>query len=128
MIKPDAVKAGKHDEIIAILEKNGFNIVRRKDFRFSEEMARRFYAVHEGRDFYEPLMRYMTSGAVVGLELEREDAVTALRELVGETDPAEASPGTIRYRYGTDTRHNAVHAADSPESAEKELAIVFLDS
>ncbi len=125
MIKPEVVKAGKHLEIIAILEENGFTVVRRRDFRFSEELARRFYAVHEGKEFYEPLVRYIISGPVAGLELERRDAVRALRDLVGATNPEEARPGTIRHRYGTDTRHNSVHAADSIESAQKELAIVF---
>jgi nucleoside-diphosphate kinase len=128
IIKPEVVKAGKHEEIIKILEDNEFIVIRRKDFQFTEELARRFYASHEGKEFYEPLVKYMISGPVVGLELERENAVKALRELVGATNPSEAEPGTIRSRYGIDTRHNSVHAADSKESAEKELAIVFSGS
>ncbi|UCF06188.1 MAG: nucleoside-diphosphate kinase [bacterium] len=125
MLKPEIVERGLQGEIIDLLIKNRFAIRKMRQFRFDESSARRFYAVHDGKDFFEPLIAYMTSGSVIGLELEKEDAVLHLRELVGATDPAEARPGTVRYMYGTDLRHNAVHASDSPESAQKELAIVF---
>ena len=125
MIKPEAVSNKKQAEIIGLLLKNGFEIVKMRQFRFTEEEARLFYSVHEGKSFFEDLVTYITSGPVVGLRLEKENAVKLLRELVGATDPGDARPGTIRYMYGTDLQRNAVHASDSPESAEKELAIVF---
>jgi nucleoside-diphosphate kinase len=125
MIKPEAVGAGRQGEIIDLLIKNRFRIARMKQFRFDDAAARAFYAVHDGKPFFVDLVGYITSGDVVGVELEREGAVPLLRELVGATDPAKARPGTIRYMYGTDLQRNAVHASDSPESAEKELAIVF---
>lgn len=125
MIKPESVEAGRHGEIISLLIKNRFRIVNLKQFIFSTENAKKFYSIHEGKPFFEELISYITSGPVVGLELEADDAIKKLRELVGATDPAEARAGTIRYMYGTDIQRNAVHASDSPESAEKEIAIVF---
>ena len=128
MIKPEAVRNGKQGEIIDILIKNRFRVARLLQFRFDERRARAFYAVHEGKPFYEDLVAYITSGEVIGMELEKEGAVELLRELVGSTDPAKARPGTIRYMYGTDLQRNAVHASDSQASAEKELAIVFAET
>ena len=125
MIKPEVVSGGKHGEVMDLLLKNRFKITKIRQFKFSEEEARRFYSMHEGKPFFEALVSYITSGQVVGMELEGENSVKLLRELVGATDPAEARPGTIRYMYGTDVQHNAVHASDSPGSAEKELAIAF---
>jgi nucleoside-diphosphate kinase len=126
MIKPEAVRDGRQGEIIDFVLKNRFRIVRMKQFRFDEARARSFYAVHEGKPFFEGLIAYITSGEVIGLELEKEgEAVELLRQLVGATDPANASPGTVRYMYGTDLQRNAVHASDSQPNAEKELAIVF---
>jgi nucleoside-diphosphate kinase len=125
MIKPEAVESGHTGEIIDYLIKNGFSIRRMRHFSFDKSTGERFYSVHRGKDFFEGLIVYITSGPVVGIELEKSNAVSLLRELVGATDPAESRPGTIRYMYGTDLRMNAVHASDSPESAEKELAIAF---
>jgi nucleoside-diphosphate kinase len=125
MVKPEAVRNGKQGEIIDLVIKNRFRIVRMKLFKFDQETARAFYAVHEGKHFFADLIAYITSGEVIGIALEKEGAVELLRELVGATDPANARPGTVRYMYGTDLQRNAVHASDSRESAEKELAIVF---
>jgi nucleoside-diphosphate kinase len=125
MIKPEAVKARRQGAIIDLLLKNRFEITSMKQFSFDGARARRFYAMHEGKPFFEDLVAYITSGEVIGIELEREGAIKALRRLVGATDPADADIGTIRYMFGTDLQRNAVHASDSPESAEKELAIVF---
>lgn len=125
MIKPEIVEAGRQGEIIDFLLKNRFRIARMRQLRFDERTAGEFYGVHRGKPFFEGLIEYITSGEVVGIELEKEDAVVVLRELVGATDPAAARPGTIRYIYGASLQTNAVHASDSPESAEKELAIVF---
>ena len=125
MVKPEIVERSLQGQIVDILARNRFKIIKMKQFRFDGERAGRFYAVHEGKPFFEGLIEYITSGPVVGLALQRENAVPLLRELVGATDPEKARLGTIRYMYGTDLQHNAVHASDSPESAEKELAIVF---
>lgn len=127
MIKPEALRNGKQGEIIDLLIKNRFRIVRMKQFRFDEARARAFYAVHDGKAFFPALISYITSGDVVGIELEKDGAIELLRELVGSTDPAKARPGTVRYMYGTDLQRNAVHASDARESAEKELAIVFVE-
>jgi nucleoside-diphosphate kinase len=127
MIKPEIVESGRQGEIIDLVLKNRFRIIEMKQFIFTDEMARRFYSVHEGKDFFDGLITYIKSGPVIGFKLEKEGAVVLLRELVGVTDPGEARPGTVRYVYGTDLRHNAVHASDSQKSAEKELAIVFPD-
>jgi nucleoside-diphosphate kinase len=126
MIKPEAVEAGLQGEIIGFILKNGWTIKRMKMFRFDYEQAAEFYDIHKDKPFFNDLMKYIVSGDVIGLELEKEGDVIALtRELVGATDPADARPGTIRYMYGTSLQANAVHASDAPGSAEKELAIVF---
>jgi nucleoside-diphosphate kinase len=125
MIKPEAVEKGKQGQIIDVLIKNRFRIVRMRQFQFDSRAAERFYAIHEGKTFFEDLVEYITSGPVIGLELEAAGAVRLLRELVGSTNPVMARIGTIRYMFGESQQHNAVHASDSPESAEKELAIVF---
>jgi nucleoside-diphosphate kinase len=125
MIKPEAVETGKQGQIIDVLLKNRFRIVQMKQFQFDYQSARRFYAIHAGKPFFKDLVEYISSGPVIGLELEAEGAVRLLRELVGSTNPVGARIGTIRYMFGESQQHNAVHASDSPESAEKELAIVF---
>ena len=126
MIKPEAVEAGLQGQIIDLLLKNRWTIRRMKMFRFDDVQAAEFYDIHKDKPFFADLMKYIISGDVIGLELEKDgDVISLTRELVGATDPADAHPGTIRYIYGTSLRANAVHASDSPESAEKELAIVF---
>lgn len=125
MIKPEAVLAGNQGLIIDLLLRNGFAIRAMKQFSFDADRAGRFYAMHKDKPFFNDLISYITSGDVIGLMLEKEDGIRLLRVLVGATNPADADPGTVRYMYGTDLQQNAVHASDSPESAEKELAIVF---
>jgi nucleoside-diphosphate kinase len=127
MIKPSAVAAGHVGGIIAAVEDAGFTIVGLTAKTMTTEEARSFYAVHEGRDFYEPLIVYMTSGMTIGLLLEADDAVALLRRTVGVTDPEEAAEGTIRARFGETLRRNAVHASDSPESVEHEASVYFSD-
>ncbi len=128
MIKPEIVKANKQGEIIDFLLKNHFSIVRMKQFSFDAARAGDFYGIHAEKPFFKDLIEYITSGDVIGIELEKEgEAVKLIRDLVGTTDPADARPGTIRYMYGASLQTNAVHASDSPESAEKELAIVFFE-
>ena len=128
LIKPDVVASGRYGEIISIVLRNMFKITRLSMESFSDERAARFYEVHKGKPFYDSLMAYITSGPVVAAELEADDAVARLRKLIGDTDPAQADPGSIRCMYGSDITHNAVHGSDSPENAQKELAIAFGDS
>ena len=128
MIKPEVVEAGLQGQIIDFILKNRWTIRRMKMFRFDDAQAAEFYDIHKDKPFFADLMKYIVSGNVIGLELEKDGDVIALtRELVGATDPADARPGTIRYMFGTSLQANAVHASDAPESAEKELAIVFPD-
>jgi len=128
LIKPDAVSARKIGEIISVIEKSGFTILDIKMFKMSKEFAENFYSVHRGKHFFSGLIEFMISGPIVALLLEREDAVRYLRTIVGATDPSQAAPGTIRRKYGTDIRRNAVHAADSNENATREINIIFGES
>jgi nucleoside-diphosphate kinase len=125
MIKPDTVAEGRVGEIITVLERSRFQINRLALTRFSRERAERFYDVHRARPFFPDLVSYITSGPVVAIEVEAEEAVSRIRELIGATNPAEARAGTIRAMYGKSLQNNAVHGSDSPASAEKELEIAF---
>ena len=128
IVKPDAVSAGKTGSILAHLEKEGFRVAGLKKLRLSAEQAKAFYAVHHERPFYEGLVRFMTEGLVVVAALERADAVSHLRRVMGATDSKKAEPGTIRNLYGTDIERNAVHGSDSPENAVKEIAFFFSEA
>ena len=128
MIKPDAVRARKAGLILAEVEKAGFEIVGMRLVRLRPEEARRFYAVHEGKPFLDDLVAFMSSGPAVPCRLRRQNAILALRELIGATDPKEAKPGTIRALYAESKQNNAVHASDSPESARVEIPFFFGDS
>ncbi|MBT7311185.1 nucleoside-diphosphate kinase [bacterium] len=127
MIKPEIVAADeqKIGEIIAIVQKAGFRIEKLELKQLSRETVEEFYVEHVERPFYGELVDYITSGPVVALQLKRDDAVIKMRELVGATNPNEAATGTIRDLYGTELSTNAVHASDSPESASRELGLVF---
>lgn len=125
IIKPDAVAAGHVGEIIARLEREGFQILGVKRLRLSEAQARKFYEVHRERPFYSSLVAFMTSGPVWAMALERHDAVAYLREVMGATDPAKAAPGTIRALFGESIERNAIHGSDSRENAKLELAFFF---
>lgn len=125
IIKPDAVAAGHVGEIIARLEREGFQILGVKRLHLSEKEARKFYEVHKERPFYASLVTFMTSGPVWVLALERQDAVAYLREVMGATDPAKAAPGTIRALFGESIERNAIHGSDSRENAKLELAFFF---
>lgn len=128
MVKPDVVAEGHWAEIISIVLRHRFAVTRISMTRFSRERAERFYEVHRERPFFGELVEYVTSGPVVAVEVEADDAVARVRELIGATDPANARAGTIRAMYGKSIQNNAVHGSDSPENAEKELAIAFADS
>lgn len=125
MIKPEAVAAGRVGAILGQVESNGFRIERLRSFTFNTAQAEQFYAVHSERPFFRDLVRYITGGPVVGVHCRRADAVKRMRELVGATNPAEASCGTIRFLHGASIQENAVHASDSAENAARELQIAF---
>jgi nucleoside-diphosphate kinase len=125
IIKPDAFGSGKAGKIIAHLEDAGFKIVASRVLRLTDAQAGAFYEVHRERPFYEPLKRFMTSGACMPMVLEREDAVASLRKTIGATDPAEAEAGTVRQLYAESKERNAIHASDSDENAEREAAFFF---
>lgn len=125
IIKPDAVKRNLTGYIIWRLNQTGFTIVEMRLERLSRQMAREFYAVHKDKPFYEPLVDYMSSGPIVPMALEKKDAVAALREFIGATDPAKAACGTIRQEIALNVQENSVHASDSPENAAKETAFFF---
>lgn len=127
MIKPSAVEAGQVGGIIDAVERAGFGILGIASRRLTRAEAEVFYDVHAGKDFFEPLVSYVTSGMTVGLMLEATDAVAQLRKTVGATDPAAAAPGTIRAAFGESLQRNAVHASDSPERVEYESAVYFGD-
>lgn len=128
MVKPDAVQRGLIGNIITKMEEKGLRLVALKMIQIDEDTASEHYAEHEGKDFYEPLLEYITSGPVVAMALKGNSAISIVRTLVGKTDPKEASPGTIRGDHGIDIGRNIVHAADSKESAERELGIFFDDN
>lgn len=125
MIKPELVAAQTIGEILAMLTANRFRITGLEMKRLTDAQVRAFYAEHEGKGFYGDLVAYITSGPIVAVRLEKDNAVKDLRLLVGATNPAEAAPGTIRYLYGKSLQTNGVHASDSDPSAARELGIVF---
>lgn len=125
IIKPDAVARGLTGEILKRLEAAGLTIVALKRLRLTREQARAFYAVHRERPFFDSLTDYMSSGPIVALVAEGENAIQRWRELMGATDPHEAAPGTIRKDLGLDKEKNAVHGSDSPETAATEIPFFF---
>ena len=125
IIKPDAVKKNVIGEIISRFESNGLKLVAAKLIHLNDELASGFYAEHEGRPFFEDLKKFMTSGPVFVQVLEGENAISLNRELMGNTDPKQAAPGTIRADYANSIDANAVHGSDSPESAAREINYFF---
>ena len=125
IIKPDAVKKNVIGEIISRFESNGLKLVAAKLIHLNDELASGFYAEHEGRPFFEDLKKFMTSGPVFVQVLEGENAISLNRELMGNTDPKQAAPGTIRADYANSIDANAVHGSDSPESATREINYFF---
>ena len=125
IIKPDAVKKNVIGEIISRFESNGLKLVAAKLIHLNDELASGFYAEHEGRPFFEDLKKFMTSGPVFVQVLEGENAISLNRELMGNTDPKQAAPGTIRADYANSIDANAVHGSDSQESAAREINYFF---
>lgn len=128
MLKPDAVTRCLIGEVIGRLEASGLKVVAMKMLRVDRQTAERLYEVHGGKPFYDGLIEYSMSGPVVAMILEGEDAVKRLRQAIGATDPAKAEPGSIRHDFGLSVLKNVIHAADSPENAEREMRIFFQKS
>ena len=125
MIKPDGVARGLVGELIGRFEAKGLRLEKMRMLVIDEELADRHYAEHVDKPFYPELRVFITSGPVVAMEWSGESAVSMCRGLMGPTDPADASPGTVRGDYGLEITTNVVHGSDSPESAATELAIFF---
>ncbi len=125
MIKPDAVGAGNSGAITKMIEEAGFRIIAMKKTKLSAELAGKFYEIHKERSFYGELVSYMSSGAIVPMILEKENAVEDFRKLIGATDPKKAAPGTIRALFAKSIDANAIHGSDSNENAEIEGSFFF---
>ena len=125
MLKPDAVSASNTGAIIKIIEEAGFRIIALKKTMLSPERAGEFYAVHKERPFYKDLCRYMSSGSIVPMILEKDNAVEDFRKLIGATDPAKAEKGTIRNLFAKSIEANAIHGSDSDENAAIEGNFFF---
>ncbi|AIH03925.1 MULTISPECIES: nucleoside-diphosphate kinase [Thermodesulfobacterium] len=125
MIKPDGVQRNLIGKVISIFEEKGLRVVALKKVKLSKEQAKQFYVVHKERPFFESLTDYMSSGPVVAMVLEGEQAIKRVREIMGATDPKEAQEGTIRKLFAIDKEKNTVHGSDSPESAAKEIPFFF---
>ncbi|MCH8011929.1 MAG: nucleoside-diphosphate kinase [Candidatus Marinimicrobia bacterium] len=125
IIKPDAIQNRLTGKIIDHILDSGFDIIAMKKIRLSVTEAKEFYAIHKEKPFYSDLVSFMTSSPCVVLTLQKEEAVEAWRDTIGATDPAEASPGTIRNLYADNVQKNAVHGSDSDENAIKEIAFFF---
>jgi nucleoside-diphosphate kinase len=127
MIKPDAIAAKNSGKIIDLIERNGFTIVRMEKAQLGKQQAQEFYAVHKDRPFFDELVSFVTSGPVIVMALEKENAIKAWRDLMGATDPQKAAEGTIRKQFGTNIGNNATHGSDAPETAKVELGLFFPD-
>lgn len=128
IIKPDAVKKGVAGSILQMILDAGFKVKGMKLVQLSEAQAGRFYEVHKERPFYKDLVSFMTSGPVIPIALEKENAILGWRTLIGATDPAEAEEGTIRKKFAASKGENAVHGSDSEENGKIEVAFFFPES
>ena len=128
IVKPDAFGAGKAGKIIALLEEKGFKVVAARVMHLTQQQAGAFYEVHRERPFYGELVSFMTSGPCMPMILEKADAVQALRDAIGATDPAEAAAGTVRKLYAESKGRNAIHASDSDENASREARFFFAEA
>ena len=125
LCKPDAVARGLVGEVVGRLERKGLSLVAMDLRRLDEATAKQHYAEHEGKPFFDELVRFITSGPLVAICVEGPEAVTAVRTLMGPTNPVAAAPGSIRGDYGLEIGQNLVHGSDSPPSADRELALLF---
>jgi nucleoside-diphosphate kinase len=127
LVKPDAFARNLTGEIIARFERKGLTLAALKQLELERPMAERHYAEHEGKPFYDELVNFITSGPLVAMVLEGEQAVAAARQVIGATNPVEASPGSIRGDYAIEVGQNMVHGSDSSESATREVGLFFPD-
>ena len=127
IIKPDAVERNLDNEIKEIFRSKGFKIIKEKKIQIDKSEAERFYKVHETKPFYDDLCSYLSSGPIVVMILEKENAVLGNRELMGATNPKEAQEGTIRKKFGISIDKNSVHGSDSSENAKIEIDFFFKD-
>ena len=127
IIKPDAVERNLENEIKEIFTSKGFKIVKEKKIQIEKSEAEKFYKVHETKPFYNDLCSYLSSGPIVVMILEKEDAVKANRDLMGSTNPTDAMEGTIRKKFGISIDKNSVHGSDSIENARLEIGFFFRD-
>jgi nucleoside-diphosphate kinase len=125
LVKPDAFARRLTGEIISRMERKGLQIAALKLMTVDEETAKRHYAEHVGKPFFDPLVAFITSGPMVAMILDGPNAIEAARQIIGATNGLEAAPGSIRGDYAVETRRNLVHGSDSPESAEREIEIYF---
>ena len=125
IIKPDAAAQGVAGRIVSRIEAEGLKILAMKRLRLTKAQAEGFYAVHRGKPFFGSVTDFMSSGPVVAMVLEGEEAIRRWRDLMGVTDPAKAAPGTLRAEFGADIEKNAVHGSDAPETAAFETAYFF---
>ena len=127
IIKPDAVERNLENEIKEMFKSNGFIILKEKKIQIEKSEAEKFYKVHETKPFYNDLCAYLSSGPIVVMVLEKDNAVLGNRELMGATNPKDAEEGTIRKKYGISIDKNSVHGSDSPENAKIEIDFFFTD-
>ncbi len=127
IIKPDAVERNLDNEIKQMFIKNGFNIFKEKKIQIEKSEAEKFYKVHETKPFYNDLCTYLSSGPIIAMILEKENAVADNRKLMGATNPKDAEEGTIRKKYGISIDKNSVHGSDSVENAKIEIDFFFKD-
>jgi len=125
LVKPDAFARNLTGEIIARFERKGLRLVALKQMTMTQELAERHYAEHKGKPFYEELVMFITSGQLVAMVLQGEQAIAAARQVIGATNPVEAAPGSIRGDYAIEVGQNMVHGSDSPESGAREVALFF---
>lgn len=127
MIKPDAVKRNLIGQIISRLELRGLRIVGMKMLKMDRETAEKLYAEHQGKPFFQELVNYITSGPVVTMVIEGDEVVQLIRKMIGNTDPKDSPPGTIRGDMALSKSENVIHASDSPEKALREMSIFFTE-
>ena len=127
IIKPDAVERSLENEIKEMFKNKGFSIIKEKKIQIEKSEAEKFYKIHETKPFYNDLCDYLSSGPIVVMILEKENAVLGNRELMGATNPKDAVDGTIRKKYGLSIDKNSVHGSDSPENAKIEIGFFFND-
>ena len=125
ILKPDSVRRNLVGDILSRFEKKGFVISKLKMLTFTKEMAEQFYSVHNTKPFFNELVTYITSGRVVVAVISGDNAIEETRQIIGKTNPQEASPGTIRGDFGNNITENSIHASDSTESFDKEVNVVF---